>query len=129
MSKISKEPPKKKKAEIVKHQLFSENESDTESDEMDPPLNDESSFELDEQRSLNGFTNKCAIAHVKKRSWFTVNYEGNLFSELVINRTWLDLKSNIKKKVSETKKYESGTGGGPPLSEPEAYDDYEAKIK
>lgn len=87
ISKQRKEPAAKKKKKILKKQLFPENDNDSESSEIDPPLDDESSFELDDQTSPTGPTGKCCtITDLEEGSWVAVNYEGNLFPGLVINR-------------------------------------------
>lgn len=53
MTKQSNKLPKQKKT-TLKKQLFSENDTDSESSEIDPPLKDNSSFDLDDQNSQHG---------------------------------------------------------------------------
>lgn len=72
----------------IKKAFFSTNDTDSESSGEDPPLNDDSFFDLDNQTTLNGSTDKSTITDLKEGSCVVVKYGGNLSPSMISMIFW-----------------------------------------
>ncbi|CAG9822092.1 unnamed protein product [Phaedon cochleariae] len=74
---------------------------------LSPMYNKKNVWNIISERLKELGTNKSALKCDEKWRNMKKTYD----------KTWQDMKSNVKKKVAETRRYERGTGGGPPLPE------------